>query len=47
MYAAGVGHTDVVQLLLSKNNVDVNMTDEVNNCYSVAIALSRISNQWN
>ena len=29
MYAAGEGHTDVVQVVLSQQDVDINMRDEV------------------
>ena len=29
MYAAVGGHTDVVQVLLSRQDVDINMRDEV------------------
>ena len=29
MYAAGGGHTDVVQVLLSRQDVDINMRDKV------------------
>ena len=29
MYAAGGGHTDVVQVLLSQQDVDINMRDKV------------------
>ena len=29
MFAAGAGHTDVVQLLMSRKDVDINMTDKV------------------
>ena len=39
MYAAVGGHTDVVQVLLSRQDVDINMRDKVGNGHKLSTIL--------